>query len=142
MKHLILALSLVALAACGSLPGSSGTGGTAGAPATAGQAAQTIGGSQGQAPGTATSGTASVYNNFASSIPGEFLTAILKQAADKNWTPEQIESVLKSANGAPQTVTISGGTFSVNSGNASSIPSTAGGGGGVGQSGAGTITRP
>lgn len=133
-------LALVALVGCGSLPGNSGFG-TAGAPATAGQAAQTIGGSQGQAPGTATSGTATIHNSFASVVPPDIVTKILDMAAAEHWTAEQTVDALKAASGAPTNVTISGNQ-QVNSGNASSIPSTAGGSGGAGLAGPGALTRP
>lgn len=138
MRSFLVVLALLALTACGTLPGTSGTGGTAGAPATAGQAAQTIGGSQGQAPGTATSGTATIYNTFASSVNPDVLDKLLALAAEQKWTADQTVAALKAASGAPTNVTLSGNQTN-QSGNSSAIPSTAGAAGGAGQSGNGTL---
>ena len=129
-----------ALGACAT-PSGSGQGpsaGTAGAPAVATQGAQNIGGSQGQAPATATGGTAAVNFNFASQIPGTLADGILKMADAQKWTPEQLQAVFRSTNGAPQSVTITTAGNTSQGGNASSIPAAGSGGsagvqGGVGK---------
>ncbi len=107
---------------------------------TAGQLAQTVSGQQGQAPSTATGGTAAVNWYFASSVPSEVIGPILKMADEQKWTAEQVAAAIKSANGAPTTVTITTTGNSASGGNASSIPAGTGGAAGVG--GAGTVQRP
>lgn len=133
-------LALMALAACATPPTGTGSPGTTGAPATAGQIAQTVSGQQGQAPSTATGGTAAVNWYFASSVPSEIVGPVLAIAAEQKWTAEQIASVLQSANGAPQTVNITTSGNTASGGNASSIP--AGTGGSAGASGTGNTVSP
>lgn len=129
-----------ALGGCAGLQPASASPATAGAPATAGQIAQTVSGQQGQAPSTATGGTAAVNWHFASSVPSEVIGPILRIAEQERWTAEQVAAAIKSANGAPQTVTITTTGNSASGGNASSIP--AGTGGSAGVSGAGTVQKP
>jgi hypothetical protein len=140
VSALVLALAAAALGACAGLTPSGGSSATAGAPATAGQLAQTVSGQQGQAPSTATGGTAAVNWHFASSVPSEVIGPILKMADEQKWTAEQVAAAIKSANGAPQTVTITTTGNSASGGNASSIPAGTGGTAGVG--GAGTVSKP
>lgn len=130
----------VALGGCAGLQPAAASPATAGAPATAGQLAQTVTGQQGQAPSTATGGTAAVNWYFASSVPSEVIGPILKMADEQKWTAEQVASAIKSANGAPTNVTITTTGNSASGGNASSIPAGTGGSAGVG--GAGTVQRP
>lgn len=136
-----LLIAGLVLGGCAGMPGLTG-GGTSGAPATASQGAQTIGGSQGQAPATSTGGTASIAWNFASSVKPETVSAILDLARDQKWSAEQVESAMRAAAGAPQTVNITTSGNSASGGNASSIPA-AGGTGDLGAAtGSGGVTRP
>ena len=132
--------AVAALGGCAGLTPSAASPATAGAPATAGQLAQTVSGQQGQAPSTATGGTAAVNWYFASSVPSEVIGPILRIAEQEKWTAEQVAAAIKSANGAPQTVTITTAGNSASGGNASSIPAGTGGTAGVG--GAGTVSKP
>ncbi len=136
----VLAVAGLVLPGCAGLTPSGASPGTAGAPATAGQLAQTVTGQQGQAPATATGGTAAVNWYFASQVPSEVSAAILALAAEGKWTPEQLSAVLSATSGAPQNVTITTSGNSVAGGNASSIPAGTGGSAGVG--GAGSVNKP
>jgi hypothetical protein len=136
---MFVAAALV-LPGCAGMTPSNASPSTAGAPATAGQIAQTVSGQQGQAPSTATGGTAAVNWYFASSVPSEVIGPILKMADAQKWTAEQVAAAIKSANGAPTTVTITTTGNSAAGGNASSIPAGTGGTAGVG--GAGTVQKP
>ena len=105
---------------CQGLPGGSQSPGTAGAPAVATgvQAAQTIGGDQGQAqtPQTVTTGTATQNWFFASQVMAEIQAAILAMAAEKDWTAAQTVDALKATNGAPENVTITTADVNIQSG--------------------------
>ena len=105
---------------CQGLPGGSQSPGTAGAPAVATgvQAAQTIGGDQGQAqtPQTVTTGTATQNWFFASQVDSAIQAAILAMAEAKDWTAEQTIAALRATNGAPETVEISTESNTVQSG--------------------------
>lgn len=136
---LLLCVTLAATSCAGLTP-AAGSPATAGAPATAGQLAQTVTGQQGQAPSTATGGTAAVNWYFASNVPSEIVGPILKMADEQRWTAEQVAAAIKSANGAPTNVTITTTGNSASGGNASSIPAGTGGAAGVG--GAGTVQKP
>lgn len=128
------------LGGCAGLTPSGASPSTAGAPSSAGQLAQTVTGQQGQAPSTATGRTAAVNWYFASSVPSEVIAPIMAMAQEQKWTAEQVAAAIKSANGAPETVTITTTGNTASGGNASSIPAGTGGSAGVG--GAGTVQRP
>lgn len=100
--------------------------------------AQTVGNDQAAVPSTATGGQGYVNNIFASESDAVVRLKLLEIAAEKNWTPEQIEQAMRASSSAPQSVEI--GNLNTNGGNASAIGS--GTGGGVGQTGAGTVTKP
>ena len=116
---LCCALLVSSQCACQGLPGARSPG-TAGAPAVATgiQGAQTIGGDQGQAqtPQTVTTGTASIYWEFASKVDAAIQAALLALAAEKDWTAQQTIDALKATNGAPETVNITTADISVQSG--------------------------
>jgi hypothetical protein len=135
-------LAVLGLSGCQTPFGGSGAGpqtGTTAAPISSGQLAQTIGGSQGQAPAQATGGTSAVNFNFASQIPGTLADDIIKLATDQKWTPDQLSGVFRSTNGAPTNVTITTAGNTAQGGNASAIPA-AGAGGQAGVSG--TVSKP
>jgi hypothetical protein len=77
-------------------------------------------------PSTATGGTAAVNWYFASSVPSEVIGPILKMADEQKWTAEQVAAAIKSASGAPTTVTITTTGTSASGGDASSIPAGTG----------------
>jgi hypothetical protein len=136
------AFALCVLTGCAGLTPSGLSPSTAGAPATATQGAQTIGGSQGQAPSTATGGTAAISWHFASSVKPETVNAILDLAREGKWTAEQVESAMRAAAGAPHTVNITTTGNTASGGNASSIPAAGGTAEPNAATGSGNATRP
>jgi hypothetical protein len=125
---------------CQGLPGGGDSPNTSGGSSTAtqGQGAQTIGGDQGQAetPQTNTSGTATNQFKFASEgVDSGIGMRLISMAEINKWTPEQLSSVFKSMNGAPETVDIKieGGIHN-QSGNNENVGSS----GGTGSTGAAT----
>jgi hypothetical protein len=137
-----LLLAALVLTGCAGLTPSGLSPSTAGAPATATQGAQTIGGSQGQAPSTATGGTAAISWHFASSVKPETVNAILDLAREGKWTAEQVESAMRAAAGAPHTVNITTTGNTASGGNASSIPAAGGTAEPNAATGSGNATRP
>lgn len=126
-------VALVFCAGCGGIPGRTQSPGTEGAPAvaTGAQAAQNIGRDQGQAqtPQTVTTGTATQNWYFASQVDSAIQAAILAMAEAKDWTAEQTVNALKATNGAPETVTITTQSNTVQSGAGDQAGSSGGTGG-------------
>jgi hypothetical protein len=133
-----LLLTVCLLSGCAGLQPAGTSPSTAGAPATAGQIAQTVAGQQGQAPSTATGGTGVINNHFASNVSSDVVDKLIALATDQKWTADQTIAALKATSGAPDSVVL--GDMQTSGGDASSIP--AGTGGGFGQSGSGTVTKP
>ena len=128
---------LVALVSCTTPSGGSSPTQGSNQPAT--NLAQTVGNAQAAVPSTANGGQGYNELRFASEGDATVRLELLKLAAENHWTPEQITAAFASASSAPQTVTITG-NISSNGGNSSAIGS--GTGGGLGQTGSGTVTKP
>lgn len=138
IKRIAPALFLVAFAilpGCAGLTPSGISPSTAGAPATASQGAQSVSGQQGQAPSTATGGTASIIWNFASQTTAAVQAELIAFAREAKASPEDLAKLLAATNGAPENVTITNGDVRSDGGSASSIPAGTGGGFGVGGDG-------
>ncbi len=128
---------------CQGLPGGTDSPGTSGGSSIGvqTQGAQTIGGDQGQAetPQTNTSGPATNQFKFASEgVDSGIGMKLIEMAETNKWTPEQLSSIFKSMNGAPETVDIKieGGVHN-QSGNNENVGSS----GGTGASGMTTNPR-
>ena len=112
MKQLLIIVAVLMLCiGCQSTPGAGDSPATDGGNSTAagGFGAQTVGGDQGQAqtPQTNTSGTASNFLKFASEgVDPAVALELMKLAAEKDWTAEELSVILKGMNGAPELVTI------------------------------------
>ena len=133
MKTLGVVLAVLLLVGC-QTPTGSGLGPSQPSSANAGQGqgAQTIGGSQGsaQTPQTTSAGPATQNWWFASQVDSAVQAAILKLAADANWTAEQVTAALQATNGAPQVVTLTTGNNSITTGSPEAIGAAGGTGGG------------
>jgi hypothetical protein len=128
-----LAIVVAVLVGCATPGGGTASPSTAGAPATgtALQGAQNIGRDQGQAqtPQTVTTGTATQNWYFASQVSSAIQEMILAMAQAERWTPEQTVAALKAANGAPETVTITTQSNTVQSGDGDQAGASGGTGG-------------
>lgn len=136
MKYLTTLILFLFLAACGT-PGGFMSPGTTGAPATGTTLAQTAR-DQSTVPGTSTGGTATINYYMASAVPPSVSSKLLELAAAEKWTPEQIESALRAAAGAPESVSITG-TVTNQAGDAENLGA---GSGGSGAASGGSVQRP
>lgn len=136
MRVAILTFLALFLTACG-LPSGFQSPGTAGAPSTGATVAQNAR-DQSTVPGTSTGGTATINYYMASAVPPAVSTAILELAAAEKWTPEQLESALRAAAGAPETVSVTG-TVTNQAGDAENLGA---GSGGSGAASGGSVANP
>ena len=133
MRIAVVVLVTLALMGC-TMPGSSNQSPSNPASSTAagGFGAQTVAGDQGQAqtPQTTSAGPATQNWNFASEGDAAVQLELLEALAEMKATPEQIVSALRALNGAPETVEITTGTITIQTGSPEATGASGGTGGG------------